>query len=520
VQRVPKRRCVAHGLSIGAALAAGLAAQHEGVHCVLDQAFSSGAATAHHVATTKLSVGEMGLLPAWAISGVAEACLPAGLSTADLTADPTAVPITPLRMAGPTKEKSLSEESSSSHSTVSLSSHGSSAASSPSASDAEATGSGGGGGGGGRSATPPPRGGGLVRAESADSVGSSTSNGSGGGGSGSGGGSGHYVTDGFDNVAKLRCMRRRARDSALLRLTMTQPGHATAHVPPPHTSFAPPPLSPPMLSPPVGPPAQQLTPQTPLGSPPPPPPPPSLRSPAAMECGQVFLFAASADEMVPPAFTNALLKARYGEDTDSDEDDDDDDKEEEEASDGDGSARCGDGESGAGGGAGGVDEPRGFFGWFRRTPAKSGPAEAEAAAAARAAEGVLAVARPMLLPGGGAPDAVTANNSAAGGAGREVGLMADVGVGDVGVLRSLAMWILCSDDKPAALRPGPAERAARRQAKRARKAAAAASLAEARRTRVGVVVGPHGSFFGSDRRAASCFENFLRDAGFIEFDDE
>ena len=43
-------------------------------------------------------------------------------------------------------------------------------------------------------------------------------------------------------------------------------------------------------------------------------------------------------------------------------------------------------------------------------------------------------------------------------------------------------------------------------------AVTAARLAEARATRVGVISGGHGSFFGSDRRAASQYEAFLRNA--------
>ena len=53
-QKVPKHNILAHGLSIGGALACALADANPGVHLVLDQAFSNGRATALHVANTKV----------------------------------------------------------------------------------------------------------------------------------------------------------------------------------------------------------------------------------------------------------------------------------------------------------------------------------------------------------------------------------------------------------------------------------------------------------------------------------
>jgi hypothetical protein len=68
---LPRRRVVAHGLSLGGAWAAALAASHPGVHATLDQTFASAAAVARHVATAHL-----GAAAAWAADAVAAAAVP------------------------------------------------------------------------------------------------------------------------------------------------------------------------------------------------------------------------------------------------------------------------------------------------------------------------------------------------------------------------------------------------------------------------------------------------------------
>jgi hypothetical protein len=53
-QNIPLNKIIAHGLSIGGAIACALADANPGLHLVLDQTFSSASATAHHIAQTKV----------------------------------------------------------------------------------------------------------------------------------------------------------------------------------------------------------------------------------------------------------------------------------------------------------------------------------------------------------------------------------------------------------------------------------------------------------------------------------
>jgi hypothetical protein len=94
-----------------------------------------------------------------------------------------------------------------------------------------------------------------------------------------------------------------------------------------------------------------------------------------------------------------------------------------------------------------------------------------------------------------------------------------------GVIKSMSMFlcrdVLCedltSDHKKKASNGNNTvnPRASRREARQSKREEVNARLAAVRSSRMGVVSGGHGAFFGADRRAAATYEVFLRQIGLL-----
>jgi len=346
-----------------------------------------------------------------------------------------------------------------------------------------------------------------------------------------GDGPGSFVTDGFDNVSKLRRLRRRAEGTSIkggdgdhAGATLTTSQQPTAEQNGRNASNG-------VIGERSG---------SDHGS-----------------SGEVFFFVSTHDDMVPPAFTEELLRARYGGDSEdelsSDDDDDDDDE---------------------GGNAGG-ESVVGWRAWISRFSSAQSALTAEAANEERGEGSPSTIAAgagapstspaaaprapsspsPMLSPntllspsiqspnGPESPDAgagqarphPASNNSgvaesgsvdpAASADSAKAALSDKRAVQLDGVIKSMSMFlcrdVLCEDftsdsgkkasPNGSALNP----RASRRAARQSKREEVNAQLAAVRSTRMGVVSGGHGAFFGADRRAAATYEVFLRQIGLL-----
>jgi hypothetical protein len=319
-------------------------------------------------------------------------------------------------------------------------------------------------------------------------------------------GPGAFVTDGFDNVAKLKRLRRRAdADAGGGLATDRQPTAGSL----------------------VGVEASSR------------PPPTALGTGAQGGCGpapaEVFFFVSTHDDMVPPTFTEALLRARYGGDTDDEETSDEEEDAKIEAH------------------AAAPASVGGWRAWFTRLQAAQ-PALAAAADSGAEEEGPAAAASPPPAspapppfasprpPGHGwngpaSPDAgaggarpVTQGDDGGGqggdggGGGEAKAALSDKRALD-GVIKSMSVFlcrdVLCEDfsskgsSGSSSSGGGSDERVARRVARQSKRQEVNARLAAARSGRLGVVSGGHGAFFGADRRAAATYEVFLRHIGLL-----
>jgi len=372
-----------------------------------------------------------------------------------------------------------------------------------------------------------------------------------------GDGPGSFVTDGFDNVSKLRRLRRRAEGTLIQgggdgggggavttsqQPTAEQQGNSrhdnsgdpiavSATSMPPHSS--------------------RTNPLNALGG---------HHSGVSDHgnSGEVFFFVSTHDDMVPPAFTEVLLRARYGGDSEDElsSDDDDDDYANE------------------GGDVNAGESVGGWRAWISRfsslqpaLTADAGEAGSEGSSStvtagappASPASQPLSPTSPLspstlLSPSIQSPNGPESPDAGAGGQARPDSSTNNDGVGTEpgnsnsdgqssgessakaalsdkravqldGVIKSMSMFlcrdVLCedltSDHKKKASNGNNTvnPRASRREARQSKREEVNARLAAVRSSRMGVVSGGHGAFFGADRRAAATYEVFLRQIGLL-----
>lgn len=308
-----------------------------------------------------------------------------------------------------------------------------------------------------------------------------------------------FVTDGFDNVAKLRRLKRRA-DCAAVDQPPRREGRADttgSQVGLEVRSKEQPPL-----------PAAGRGAQVEIVGP----------APAA----EVFFFVATDDDMVPPAFGEALLRARYGDGTDGKESS--------------GGEESSDDEAEAGREAGndaGNEAVSGWRAWFTRLQTAALTAAASLDSDAEVEGPGAAVSPPSLPPR--SPNRTGPESPGAGAGGAKAQRPTGERQLD-GVPKSVSAFlcrdVLCEDlSKAAGSSKGSSKGSSGSgggsllDERRAWKGAAArppatssdghARLAAARLGRVGTVRGGHGAFFGDDRRAAATYEAFLRHIGLL-----
>lgn len=210
---------------------------------------------------------------------------------------------------------------------------------------------------------------------------------------------------------------------------------------------------------------------------------------------EVFFFCASQDEMMPQDFSRELLIARYGYGMDDGYESDDDS----------------DGESS-------MVERNGFFSWFRRSDNEDGSNDRIEGEGGSTQEGhgtregeegqVLG-----LQPSPTLPNLVS-----------ESDLIESVSVDSV--LSTLSFLLLCGDDQRyknqsenSSLTGGDdsnmLSRKERREIRKIRREANAMHLETMRCERFAILEGPHGTYFGGQRRAVAMYEAFLRNCNLL-----